>query len=589
MNTHFTLRRHLVVIVLASFIFHANVFSQLDYKGFPQWSKRQKDSTEYFLYTPSNMKVGQKYPIALFMHGCCGADYRASLRNCVDPPVRMWHNFGANTQAVPTYIISPATSRGWDQHFKNLKAVIDDLITNHNGDPQRVYVCGFSMGGAGTVGILQAYPGFFAAAIPMGMSFHGDSTLLKDIPVWTAQGETDWWARNLRKNVADIRHLNGYASDTGSTWVTGVNPRYSNFKGVGHGVQWDAASTLPLTAWAYSKINDGNKYPQVFFESPSYRENVVAGKPVAIDINATDADGKIDKVELYINNKLYKTFTQAPYKAEMVPVPGDNMIDAVVYDDKKKSAVATTIIKVNNAPKFITAKLSPAKAGAYYDQKLQANGNGSIIYKLAGDLPAGLRFFEDGYIRGVPLQRGAYELSISAIDEDNDGIVKKFYLVVDYKNKSTILIKNAVNKKGIAYEISVLRNGEEPNFNSKSDRVTTYMEEINFSNLGRYVGLPFIKTDVNDTAEVAADFLSFDIDADAIVYVAYEKFDLQMRSTIPAWLKSWKKEPGEIAAQYRYFDVYSKKFLKGKVVLPGGDVKRNGVECNYFVIVEKAR
>src|SRR5688572_12955266 len=147
--------RNIFFFLLIIVSFHANVFPQIDYKGFPQWSKQQKDSTEYYLYTPSNMKAGEKCPIALFMHGCCGTDYHASLRNCVDPPVRMWHNFGENKQYFkPTYIIAPATSRGWQQHFKNLKAVIDDLIANHNGDPQRVYVCGFSMGGDGTVRML---------------------------------------------------------------------------------------------------------------------------------------------------------------------------------------------------------------------------------------------------------------------------------------------------------------------------------------------------------------------------------------------------------------------------------------------------
>jgi predicted peptidase len=286
--------RNIFFFLLIIVSFHANVFSQIDYKGFPQWSKQQKDSTEYYLYTPSNMKAGEKCPIALFMHGCCGTDYHASLRNCVDPPVRMWHNFGENKQYFkPTYIIAPATSRGWQQHFKNLKAVIDDLIANHNGDPQRVYVCGFSMGGDGTVRMLQAYPGFFAAAIPMGMSFHGDSTLLKDVPIWTAQGETDWWSRDLRKNVAAIRRLNGLSIDTGATWVEGVYPIYSNFKGVDHGVQWDAASTLPLVAWAQMQVNDGNKSPKLVITSPDYRSLAEAGKPVTMTIKAWDDDGHI--------------------------------------------------------------------------------------------------------------------------------------------------------------------------------------------------------------------------------------------------------------------------------------------------------
>lgn len=572
-----------------SLFFHANIFSQIDYKGLPEWSWHQQDSTEYYLYTPKGMKPGQKYPIALFMHGCCGTDYHASLRNCVDPPVRMWHSFGANNQWVPTYIISPATSLGWQQHFKNLKQVIDDLIANHNGDPQRVYVCGFSMGGDGTVRIIQEYPGFFAAAIPMGMSFSGDSTLMKDIPIWTAQGETDWWARNLRKNVADIRHLNGYVSDTGDTWVTGVNPRYSNFKGVGHGVQWDAASTLPLVNWAYLKVNDGNKYPQVFFAAPTYRTAATAGTPVAVDIKATDADGSIAKVEVYVNNDLFKTFTQPPYTLEMVTVDGDNVIDAIAYDNKGKTAGASTIVKVNIAPKFLTDKLAAAAVGKYFDHPLQASGNGEIVYHLTGNLPRGLRFFEDGYIRGVPLQKGIYNFSIAVVDEDKDSTVKNFSLTVNGKDRQTVLITNAVNKKGLPYEISVIRERETPNFDSKNYRATTYIEEINFSNTGRFEDMLYIKTDVNDADAIDDDWLSFEIDREATVYVAYEKFDNKLQSTIPEWLKGWKKEEGEIVAQYRYFNIYSKPFPKGKLLIAGADAKRNGVVCNYFVMVKKVR
>src|SRR5690606_24519682 len=103
---------------------------EIDYKGFPQWSWHKQGETEYYRYTPSDLKPGERYPIVLFMHGCCGDDGPATLRNAVDPPIRMWHNFGANTQRIPTYLISPKTRRGWSQHIENLKAVMDDLVLN---------------------------------------------------------------------------------------------------------------------------------------------------------------------------------------------------------------------------------------------------------------------------------------------------------------------------------------------------------------------------------------------------------------------------------------------------------------------------
>lgn len=96
------------ILIFLSFYGVFNALSQeIDYKGFPQWSWHKQDTTEYFLYTPDNIKSGKKVPIALFMHGCCGDSYAATLRNCVDPPVRMWHNFGENTQSEPIYMIIP--------------------------------------------------------------------------------------------------------------------------------------------------------------------------------------------------------------------------------------------------------------------------------------------------------------------------------------------------------------------------------------------------------------------------------------------------------------------------------------------------
>src|SRR5690606_32607094 len=113
-----------------------------------------------------------------------------------------------------------------------LKAVMDDLVENHQGDPTRIYITGFSMGGQGTFMFLNEYPEYFAAALPMGMDFRGDPEKIKHIPIWINRGETDWHARHLGSRVAEIRKLNGGPADS-SNHVTGVNPRLTTFSGVG--------------------------------------------------------------------------------------------------------------------------------------------------------------------------------------------------------------------------------------------------------------------------------------------------------------------------------------------------------------------
>ena len=578
------------LVITGIFFLPAYLFAQqIDYKGFPQWSLQKQDSTEYALYTPANLEPGKKYPIVLFMHGCCGKDYHASLRNAVDPPVRMWHQFGANKQLTPTFIIAPATSTGWKQHFKNLKVVMDDLVANHTGDPQRIYVTGFSMGGEGTFRIIQEYPGYFAAALPMGMSFSGDSLKIKDIPLWINQGETDWYARKLRKQVAAIRSLNGLATDTGSTWITGVNPRYSNFKGVGHGVQWVAASTQDLTQWAYSKINDGNKYPSVFFKPVINPVIAKAGQKQVLDIEATDSDGTIDRVDVYVNKIFFSSLQKRPYSITLSPVEGDNLIEATAFDNKGKSATAIVIVKVNRPAKFVTTSLTSAFAGEWYHTRLEAIGNGRLIFSADENnkLPTGFKLYPDGTVKGVAVDEGVYKIKITVADEDNETNAMAYTIKVERKNPGTVLVSDMMTADGKQYALSKMAIGEAPNFNSSDSILTTDTDEINFSNIDKYGGLTYIQTDNNDAKKTTANFLSFHTDEDVTVYVAYEVLDNKFTSTIPAWLSTFKKEEGQIVAQYRYFNVYSKSFKKGKIVLPGADAKTNKVSTNYFVMLKR--
>src|SRR5690606_22077065 len=445
-----------------------SIFAQeIDYKGFPEWSWQKEDSTEYYLYTPSNMQPGERYPIALFMHGCCGEDYHATLRDAVDPPIRMWHNFGANTKKIPTYLIAPKTSRGWSQHFENLKRVMDRLVDEQQGDPQRIYVCGFSMGGNGTFEILQRYPDYFAAAIPMGMDFHGDSTLIKDVPIWANQGETDWYARNLARQIGEIRALNGLEGDEGSTWITGVNPRYSNFKGVGHGVQWMAASTQDLTGWAYSKVNDGNKYPVVFFKGISNWQLVKAGEPMDVTLSAHDPDGDVDRVELYSDKVKVGSRSKPPYSFTLTPKNGDSHLEAIAYDKKGKSSTATLWVKSNIKPGINTESLADARAGKLYESRIVAGGNGKVNFSLSGgELPQGLQLYPDGSIRGVTMNKGKFTFRAKVTDADNEYDEKTFTLTVRKRSPGTILITDIRSVDGKTYPVSEIRRGETPNFNS---------------------------------------------------------------------------------------------------------------------------
>jgi hypothetical protein len=185
---------------------------------------------------------------------------------------------------------------------------------------------------------LQQYPDYFAAAIPMGMNFHGDHNKIKDIPIWANRGETDYWARNLHSDIWQIRKLNGDNVDSNQNWVTGVNPKFTSFKKYDHGVQWVAASTQDLTAWAYSKTNDGNKYPTVFFKSPQYNKKIKKGSVVPVEVVASDPDGTIKKITIQLNGRYLSTLNKQPFVTSIIAPAGDAVIEATAYDDKGKTS-----------------------------------------------------------------------------------------------------------------------------------------------------------------------------------------------------------------------------------------------------------
>lgn len=551
---------------------------QIDYKGFREWSWGKQDSTEYYLYSPSSTVGSKPLPIMLFLHGCCGEDYHATLRNAVDPPVRLWHAFGDNHQSNPIYIISPKTKAGWSQHFDNLKIVIDKLVAERKVDPQRIYISGFSMGARGTWEFIEAYPGYFAAAIVMGMDFTGkDPTNFKNIPVWAIRGDQDWWARNLGSQVRSIRALNITDADS-AEWHTGVNPRLTDFEGMGHGVMWPAASQLDLKKWILEKVNDGNNYPSVIVRKPGWLQEFNQGDIVHISFDALDSDGKIEKVVIFANGKELFT-TRAERTFRWVALKGDTKIEIKVTDDKGKSAVAEVIVRVDIPATINPLGLPVVRAGRYFQHRITGSGNGALRFSATG-LPEGINLSGEGVLSGVPSKPGSFPCVIHVADENGDDAEVSLILDVDQKNVNDVILTNVRDYRGSVLPVSIVAQGISPHLRG-DDEVTLS------GDTGKYKNMLLIRTPLPDTAVASPYYLEFETDEDVTVYVAYEKLETLYRSGVPEWLNNFRKENGQLTTQYYYYDIYSKDFAKGKVLLPDGEVKKNGVNNNYFVMVRK--
>ncbi|MFH0759223.1 MAG: hypothetical protein V2B15_18185 [Bacteroidota bacterium] len=555
---------------------------QIDYKGFPEWSWQKEGATEYMLYTPADAEPGKPCPLAVFLHGCCGEDDQATMRNAVDPPARMWHRFGLNQQPEPTYIMAPKTTRGWVQKFPDIKEAIDKMVEVGKVDSQRIYMTGFSMGGAGTWQFMEMYPGYLAAAIPMGMGARADLETVRRTPIWTIRGETDWYARNLPEQVDSLRRLMGFAGGS-AQWVTGVNPRYTSFEGVGHGVQWDAASTLPLTGWAYAKTNDGNLYPVVYFVTPRHRTFYQTADTVEVELIATDPDGSIREVELWLDSVPALKLLTPPFRTTLTLGPGDHWLDAIASDLEGKRSNASILLQVDVPAGIAASSLPEAHAGSFYEFVLPGRGNDPLLFSVeeGSAWPDGFRMNRDGRIEGICMESGIYPVQIRLTDVDGGISIREFNLEVGEKLKGSVLVREIrTPHDSLRAETFLMQPGALPNLGAGT--------EVSISETGRYGGLTCIATDQKAAGLDEEDMLSFTVDEDVTLYVAYETKDRLFQSTIPGWLKNFRKEDGDqIVAQYFYFNVYSKQFPAGRITLPGAGAGQNNATCNYFVMVEK--
>ena len=140
-------------------------------------------------------------------------------------------------------------------------AALDASTKEFNGDPQRTYLTGFSMGGYGTWSIAARHPRRFAALVVVcgGIQWPTPDKITREepymavatevagIPVWVFHGNAD---RNVfvtesREMVKLLKGLNG-------------DVRYTEYEGVGH-ESWDRAYNEPeLPTWLFGhRLRDG--------------------------------------------------------------------------------------------------------------------------------------------------------------------------------------------------------------------------------------------------------------------------------------------------------------------------------------------
>lgn len=178
----------------------------LDYSDFKAGKfDNGKVAVNYRFLKPKTIKKDSKYPLILVFHGSGAIGTNNTSQMGVLS--KMWL-LPENIEKYPVYVLSPQfpirssnyhldKSRNIkvsesDEHLDLVLKSIDSLLVNENIDRNRIYVMGFSMGGATTSNAISKRPDLFAAAINIsGISQFDKIDKLLRLPIWIIHGSLD--------------------------------------------------------------------------------------------------------------------------------------------------------------------------------------------------------------------------------------------------------------------------------------------------------------------------------------------------------------------------------------------------------------
>ncbi len=139
-----------------------------------------------FLIDIENYDEKYTSPVLIFLHGrsLSGRDLNRVKRYGV------LYAKNRGVEIPSSLIVAPQTTNGWDPD--KVKDVLNYVVRHYNVDEKRIYVCGMSMGGYGTMDFVGKYPQSVAAAV----AICGGGTLkyaqnLSTVPLWIQHGSVD--------------------------------------------------------------------------------------------------------------------------------------------------------------------------------------------------------------------------------------------------------------------------------------------------------------------------------------------------------------------------------------------------------------
>lgn len=223
-----------------------------------------EESRTYKVYVPAAFDPGRKWPVILFLHGAGerGTDGVRQTEVGLGPVLR------SDPARFPAVVVFPQAPPGgvWLGPLARFAvAALDQTVAEFNGDPDRLYLAGLSMGAYASWVLAFEQPEKYAAIVSVAGGivppswrrarlaevpptlqaddpYAATAARLKDVPAWLFHGADD-----STVPVTESRQITAALKQVGSP------VRYTEYEGVVHN-SWDRAFAEPeLPKWLFAQ------------------------------------------------------------------------------------------------------------------------------------------------------------------------------------------------------------------------------------------------------------------------------------------------------------------------------------------------
>lgn len=166
---------------------------------------------EYYIYIPKNVNNVKNLPMHIFLHGSGSGSANDSLIKLID-----------NKKVVPNGIVICPLARN-NSHFADktwqasFMSVVDKVADKYNVNKKRISLSGYSRGARSGYQLVNNYPNYFSAFIPIGANIESSeraTSALKKLNLFAIYGERDGKRQisTTENIVSDIKGSGGSAS-----------------------------------------------------------------------------------------------------------------------------------------------------------------------------------------------------------------------------------------------------------------------------------------------------------------------------------------------------------------------------------------